>query len=153
MNKALFKLNGVLIRLRNRVLKPFSVGVRAIVVNDQGQVLLVRHSYGRAWYLPGGGVDKKEHLPDALARELIEELNLKITGGISLLGTYGNFFEHKSDYTSVFIVKSFELSPVLNNEIETWQFFDTGKLPEGVSPGTKRRIQEYLGQRPLDFRW
>jgi len=35
-------------------------------VNDQNQVLLVKHRYLDGWYLPGGGVDKGEELLQAL---------------------------------------------------------------------------------------
>ncbi|MEM9842987.1 MAG: NUDIX domain-containing protein, partial [Pseudomonadota bacterium] len=35
-----------------------TLGVRAIVENAEGQVLLVRHTYTPGLYLPGGGVER-----------------------------------------------------------------------------------------------
>lgn len=148
-----FKIIGHLMRLRWRIVKPFSIGVRAIIINDKNQVLLVKHTYANSWFLPGGGVDKKEHLLDALAREMKEELGLEIRGDVALLGTYGNFFEHKSDYTSVFVVKAFEIAPNKNAEIEKWAFFDFDGIPEATSMGTKKRLKEYRGEKNIDFRW
>lgn len=148
-----FKLIGHLMRWRWRVVKPFSIGVRAIIVNDKNQILLVKHTYTSAWFLPGGGVNKKEHLLDALSRELKEELGLEICGDVALLGTYGNFFEYKSDYVSVFIVKAFNIAPNINAEIEKWAFFDFDKIPEATSTGTKKRLKEYNGEKNIDFRW
>lgn len=149
----IFKLIGRLIKLHWRIFKPFSVGARAIVLNDENKVLLIKHTYTDLWYLPGGGVNKKEHLLDALQREMYEELKLSIKDEPTLLGTYSNFFESKSDFVSIFVIKDFEMRPQKNLEIENWQFFDTDELPQTTSPGSKKRIQEYLGNKKIDFIW
>lgn len=53
---------------------------RAVIVNEQGQILLVRHwAGGSRWSLPGGGVEKGETPQRAIQRELKEELNLVVT--------------------------------------------------------------------------
>ncbi len=50
------------------------VGTRVLAFDDQGRLLLVRHSYGsRRWMLPGGGVGAKESPINAAIRELAEE--------------------------------------------------------------------------------
>ena len=50
-------------RLRLRLLhwsflltRPISLGVRAIAVDADDKVLLVRHGYVSGWHFPGGGV-------------------------------------------------------------------------------------------------
>lgn len=51
---------------------------RAIVLSDDGRVLLVRFEFPSAtrWALPGGGIDPGESVVDALHRELREEVGL-----------------------------------------------------------------------------
>lgn len=49
----------------------------------EGKVVLVRHRAGSATYhlLPGGGVDYRETVEEALTREIAEETGLKATIG------------------------------------------------------------------------
>ena len=53
-------------------------GVKCLLTHD-GEVLLVRHSYGRrdTWYVPGGAARRGEPLMRAAARELEEELGVR----------------------------------------------------------------------------
>jgi 8-oxo-dGTP pyrophosphatase MutT (NUDIX family) len=53
-------------------------GVKCLLTHG-GEVLMVRHTYGRrdVWYLPGGGVRRRELPIEAAAREIEEELGLR----------------------------------------------------------------------------
>lgn len=148
-----YKSIGKLHKLYWRLIRPFSIGVRALIVDHKGRILLVRHSYGAVWYLPGGGVDKGEPLLTALRRELAEELGLRFQDVPGLLGTYSNFYEGKNDFISIFIIRDFEMSPPQNVEIDRWQFFKADQLPEGISKGTRNRIAEFRQQKPIDYLW
>ena len=79
------------------VVRPVSVGVLGIVLDDAGRVLLVEQTYRHGWYLPGGGVRRKEALDATLRRELREEVGIELTAEPQLLGVYWNFAEQKSD--------------------------------------------------------
>ena len=73
-----------------RVSRPFSLGALALVVDGEGRVLLVELSYRRGWYLPGGGVRKREGLDEAVRRELREEVGVVPAGPLRLQGVYWN---------------------------------------------------------------
>jgi 8-oxo-dGTP pyrophosphatase MutT (NUDIX family) len=53
-------------------------GVKCVLTNA-GEVLLVRHTYGKrgTWYIPGGGARRGEPPLRAAARELEEELGVR----------------------------------------------------------------------------
>ncbi len=61
-----------------------SVGVGAVVLDDGGQILLVKHVpkagdfWGGQWMVPGGGLEVGETLEEGIAREVEEETNLKV---------------------------------------------------------------------------
>src|SRR5215216_6794539 len=65
-----------------------TLGVRGLVINAAGEVLLIQHSYVAGWHLPGGGVETGETLRDALARELSEEGGIVLTGEPALFAVY-----------------------------------------------------------------
>jgi 8-oxo-dGTP pyrophosphatase MutT (NUDIX family) len=66
------------LRVYWRVARPTVVGVKCVVVND-GEVLLVRHTYGhRTWDFPGGTVRRREPPLDTARREMHEELGRRI---------------------------------------------------------------------------
>lgn len=137
-----------------RIFGPRTIGVRGLVVDADGKVLLVRHSYGPpAWHLPGGGVKRREGLVPALHRELAQECGITITGPVELLGTYSNLRDGKSDHISVFIVASWHQKEVDDAEIAGMGFFDPDDLPAAASPGTRRRLAEWAAGGVSTFSW
>lgn len=58
----------------------FTVGVIALVRDEQGRVLLFKHSYrqDKPWGLPAGSLQQGESLEKCLARELREETGMEI---------------------------------------------------------------------------
>ena len=149
------RLLGPAARLYWRLTRPLTAGVRALVRDEKGHVLLVRHTYLADWYLPGGGVDRSETMHQAVRRELREETGLILHGEARLMGIYANFREFKSDHVALFDIASDawergDWAP--DREIAEWDFFAPDRLPEDVSPGTRRRIGEALeGARPDEF--
>jgi ADP-ribose pyrophosphatase YjhB (NUDIX family) len=137
-----------------RVFGPRTVGVRGLVVDGDGRILLVRHTYGApAWHLPGGGVKRREGLADALRRELRQEAGVEITGPVSLLGSYTNLQQGKSDHISVFVVTEWTPHEADDNEIAEKGFFAMDDLPPAASPGTRRRLAEWRAGRVSSFEW
>ena len=137
----------VINRLRWRITKPITVGVRLILVQKQ-TVLLVKHTYQQHWYLPGGGVKKGETIEQAVRREAAEEFGAKL-GHLRLMGVYSNFYEHKNDHVVVFSCNDFTLTGETDSEIECFDYFRFDDLPRHISPGSLRRIREYVSQSGL----
>src|SRR5215471_20429640 len=73
-----------------RFSRPLTVGVRALVLDGDGRVFLVEHSYVGGWHLPGGGVEQGETLVMALTRELREEGNIELGEQPALFAIYFN---------------------------------------------------------------
>jgi 8-oxo-dGTP pyrophosphatase MutT (NUDIX family) len=127
------------------VARPISVGMLGIVRDEQGRVLLVEQTYRDGWYLPGGGVRRKEPLDEALRRELREEVGVEPTETPRLHGLYWSFAESKSDYVAVFVVERWTRRPARSIEIANDAFFSPEELPDDTSPAARRRIAELIG--------
>ncbi len=82
------------------------VGVSAVIFVDKS-VLLVRRKQEPAkgqWSLPGGAVELGEGILEALARELQEELSVKIAVG-GLVGVFDKIFhDHKNQVQYHYVV-------------------------------------------------
>jgi len=63
------------------------------VAPHEGRVLLQGAEHEDFWTLPGGRVELLEHSPDALRREMQEEIGCRVTVG-PLLWVMENFFQH-----------------------------------------------------------
>lgn len=138
-----------------RMTRALTLGVRGIVVDGEGRVLLVRHTYTPGWHFPGGGVEFGETVETALRRELLEETGIGLTGPAELLGIYANFDLFPGDHVLAFAVRAWEHARPLgpNREIVEAHFFATGALPDGATAGTRRRISELVGQTPVRAVW
>jgi 8-oxo-dGTP pyrophosphatase MutT (NUDIX family) len=138
-----------------RFARGMTLGVRAIVIDPQGRVFLVKHSYVTGWHLPGGGVEPGETVPEALARELAEE------GGISALeppvlhGVFFNGRVSRRDHVVVFVLRAFrqEGGPLHPAEIIDYGFFTLDALPPETTRGTRARLAEVFNGATVSPRW
>lgn len=67
--------------------KPFSMAVKAVILDDEGRCLLIRRSahnkhFAGCWEWPGGKLDAGESFATGLEREVMEEcgLTVELTG-------------------------------------------------------------------------
>jgi ADP-ribose pyrophosphatase YjhB (NUDIX family) len=127
------------------LIAPPRLGVRGLVFDSEGRVLLVRHTYVSGWYLPGGGVEAGESVAAALARELREEGGIELLGAPRLHGLFFNAKASRRDYVACYVVSDFRTSPIRPNfEIAEARFFPVDAVPQDASPATRARLAEVL---------
>ena len=138
-----------------RFARGMTLGVRAVVLDGDNRVFLVKHSYVSGWHLPGGGVEVGETFFDALRRELVEEGRIELAGEPALHGLFLNSHVSRRDHVAVYLVRQFRQDrlPEPNREIIACGFFDVAALPAETTTGTRLRISEVLEGKALMATW
>jgi ADP-ribose pyrophosphatase YjhB (NUDIX family) len=141
-------------RIRWRLLRPITMGVRLLMIHD-GQVVLVKHTYQSGWHMPGGGLKWGETPAMGAAREAWEEVGARLKQPPTLLGVYSSFDDGHNNHVLTYVTTEFELgAPPDSWEIAERGRFHVTALPDDVSDGTVRRIQDYeAGRGPYSGAW
>ena len=116
----------------------FTVSAAAVVVNDDGKVLILHHLLRpkTGWGLPGGFIDAGEQPHQAIARELIEETGITLKEIRMLhLKTLGRHVE------ILFAAKANEPGEIRSSEIDHLGWYAFDEIPERL-PSDQRRIVE-----------
>jgi ADP-ribose pyrophosphatase YjhB (NUDIX family) len=127
-----------------RIAKPRTFGVKAIVTDPEGRVLLVSTAADPVWMLPGGGVRAGEHPRAATIRELTEETSL-CEADLHVPGLFAIYIaqgEAKRDTIVVYTVRTEARTVEPAAEVRRAGFFALDALPEGTSPATRRLLAE-----------
>jgi ADP-ribose pyrophosphatase YjhB (NUDIX family) len=135
-----------------RFARGMTLGVRAVVLDGDQRVFLVKHSYVAGWHLPGGGVEVGETFSDALRRELAEEGRIELLEEPVLHGIFLNSHVSRRDHVAVYLIRHFRQDrlPEPNREIVACGFFKPGALPAETTAGTRLRISEAVeGRDPI----
>lgn len=131
-----------------------TLGVRGLVTDAEGRVLLVEHTYVPGWYLPGGGVERGETAEDAVRRELQEEAGVALTERPRLFGVYDNGERHPRDHVLLYRCDAWKpCAPRAGAEIHAVGWFAPDAVPEDTTPATRARIQEVLCGEPPSLLW
>lgn len=138
-----------------RFARGVTFGVRAVVLNERGEVFLIRHTYVPGWHFPGGGVEVGETAEDALERELSEEAELVAIERPILHGLFFNRRISRRDHVAVYVLRRFRIVRVKqpDREIAEAGFFPLDRLPAGTTPATQRRLAEIMSGQPPATEW
>lgn len=107
----------------------YRFSVHAAIFNEQGQVLLLKQSYGdNRWGLPGGGVEPGETIYEAIRRECLEELGVTVSVE-SLTGLY--YHREFNSQVCIFRCTVGDIGSIqLSNEHTEYRFTDVESLGE-----------------------
>jgi ADP-ribose pyrophosphatase YjhB (NUDIX family) len=151
----LYKIAHVIRRILQRCLNMSTVGVKALIINTNMEILLVKHTYLSGWHLPGGGLNPGESPKEAIIREVKEEAAILVTGVLELFHVYSHKILGASDYPILYIVREFKLldHKPCPREILTTQWFHYSALPNDASASTLERVREVFLQLPPTDKW
>ncbi len=146
-----------LYRIRRRIRALLGLktrGVKVMVFNAKGELLLVRHTYGDTsqFLLPGGGLRPFEKPPAGARREIKEEVGLRVER-LEYFAAYRSRAEGRRDAVTLFTAFTRGTPTSDSIEIAEARFFPLDALPDTVSPATLRRVAEYRGEQPRGGVW
>jgi 8-oxo-dGTP diphosphatase len=135
-------------RLASAIVRPsYRVVAGAIIINDQGRLLLCKHTYRREnpWGLPGGDIKPGEDPAVAVRRELAEETGLAVEETRLIL------VESSKDVRKViltYLCTGISGTFRQNEEVSMIQYFDVAALPAfpGEQQATIQKVLEILNK-------
>lgn len=126
-------------------------GVRALLFDDRGRLLLERQRAFGSWALPHGCMDLGESVYAAMCREVEEETGLRVLEA-ELFGIYSDpkysvtypNGDRVQTFTVAFLVRAWEGEPRPDQEeVDELGFFDLEAMPEPMYPIHLDTIEDY----------
>ena len=120
------------------------MGAAAIILNQAGEVLLVRHTYGKCnWEIPGGRAEEGESPVETAIREVREETGLSVVAQ-HMTGYY--FDAEAGGIHFVFWCRMEQEAEAMpdGTEISTLGYWRPEALPRPISDFTILRIDDAL---------
>lgn len=138
-----------------RFSRGLTMGVRAVVIDENDKVFLIRHTYVAGWHFPGGGVETSEPVLEALMRELREEACIELVKEPQWHGIFFNRNVSNRDHVLVYVVRGFTVTSIKqpDREIAEAGFFPLDDLPPETTASTRRRLAEIIRGEPVSRFW
>lgn len=128
----------------------FTVGAFAIILNDEGQVLLSHRRDMDAWNLPGGGLEPGELPNECVIREVREETGLEVSVE-RLVGVYAK--PGRSELVFAFTCKITGGALATTSESDSNRYFALDALPPNTLLKHAERIRDaVMGTKGPVFR-
>jgi ADP-ribose pyrophosphatase YjhB (NUDIX family) len=127
--------------------------VNVVVVNDSGQILLIKRSDNDNWALPGGAIDLGESMTDAGVRETKEEtgIDCEIVGLVGIYTDpkhvilYTSNNEVRQEFSIVLTAKPTGGEPTPSDESTSVQWVDRDAVETyPMDRSMSMRVRHYL---------
>ncbi len=128
------------------------VGVGAIIVDNQGRLLLARRGTKAKnerglWEFPGGSVELGETLAEALRREMREEFGIEITVG-ELLDVIDHILKEEGQHwvSPTYICTIASGEPYIREPEKCAEigWFHTDEIPKELTQITRQNLTHYI---------
>jgi ADP-ribose pyrophosphatase YjhB (NUDIX family) len=117
----------------------FRAAVAAVIFDEQGRILLFKHTYRKfEWGLPAGGLEHYEQPIDAIKREFFEETGMQIQVE-RLLTAISAWEDHHIGMIYLCKIASGEFRESL--EISEMRYFPINELPDKMLTTEKELIK------------
>jgi ADP-ribose pyrophosphatase YjhB (NUDIX family) len=124
-----------------------------VVVNDAGEILLIRRTDNDNWALPGGAMDLGESLPETAVRETTEETGIRaeVTGLVGIYTDprhvilYTSNGEVRQEFSVVFTARPLGGEPTPSDESREVHWIAPNKIGSlQMDQSMRMRIEHYL---------
>jgi 8-oxo-dGTP pyrophosphatase MutT (NUDIX family) len=123
------------------------MGAGVLFLDDDENILIVKPTYREEWLLPGGIVEANESPADACAREVEEELGLRIKAGRLLCLEYRSASPPKTEslqfifYGGVLTASQREHISLQEAELSVFQFVSLDEAEALLESRSARRVE------------
>jgi 8-oxo-dGTP pyrophosphatase MutT (NUDIX family) len=135
--------------------KPSSLvpSANVIVLNDAGQLLLIKRTDNSNWSLPGGAMDLGETIGQAAVREVQEEtgIDCELTGLVGIYTNPNHVIEYTSDgevrqeFSIAFTARAVSGEPTTSSESSQVIWVEPSAVDAyDMHPSMRQRVRHYL---------
>lgn len=127
--------------------------VNMVVVNDAGEILMIRRTDNDNWAIPGGAIDLGESVAQAAVRETLEEsgISCEITGIVGIYSDpkhvllYTSNGEVRQEFSIVLTARPLGGAPTPSDESSEVRWVPVAEVREYTMDRSMRiRIDDYL---------
>jgi ADP-ribose pyrophosphatase YjhB (NUDIX family) len=130
--------------------------VNVVVVNDAGEILMIRRTDNDNWAVPGGAIDLGESVAQAAVRETLEEsgIECEITGIVGIYSDpkhvllYTSNGEVRQEFSIVLTATPLSGQPTPSSESSEVRWVPVSEVREYTMDRSMRiRIDDYLAHK------
>lgn len=124
----------------------FQVTAGAVVINEEGRVLLLKHVFrpGSGWGVPGGFLEKGEQPEEAIRRELREETGLELESAeLAFIRAH----KRPARVEIIYRCRARGEVSVKGYEIKSGEWFPVDRLPQDLSGDQRWIIRTALSDK------